>query len=174
MMLMMTADLVAEVSSVLLRVLMLFINVFSTERILPRVDVMLLYQVLAAAGPVLPMLATLFWLVEMASDSSEAAWSTGVPLTVFWNSCCCDRDAALVKSASSAVCWACSFCRSLRPWGGNCLASRAPNSVARWADAWSSARASAVSTRTSLASCVSLVPPPERLVNVSSVSIEFV
>ena len=118
---------------------------------------------------------TLPWLlVEMATCSSNAAWSTGVPLTVFWNSCCSASDAELWKSCWAAACWACALCRVARPCGGNWCASSAAYSVPRCSEAWSSARASAVSVMTSLESWASLVPVPDMLVNVRSVAMELV
>ena len=84
------------------------------------------------------------------------------------------QRAELWKSCSAAASWACSLCRTCRPWGGNCCAVSAANSVPRCSEAWSSARASAVRLTTSLDSVASLVPAPVMAVKVSSVSIELV
>ncbi len=174
--LMMTADRVADDWSDWLRVTMLPTRLLSTWRILPRVEVMLPYHVPAGSIPAAtgPMLTLPLLLVEVATCSSNAAWSTGVPLTVFWNSCCSPSVAELWKSCSAAASWACALCRALRPCGGNWRASSAAYSTPRCSEAWSSARPSAVRVMTSLESWASLVPVPEMLVNVRSVATELV
>ena len=102
MMLMMTASRVADDSSDWLRARMLLSSVLSTPRMSCTVVVMLPYQTPGALAAGTPMLTLPLLLVEAASCSSNAAWSTAVPLTLFWKSCCSASEAELWKSASAA------------------------------------------------------------------------
>ncbi len=146
----------------------------STPRMSCTVVVMLPYQTPGALAAGTPMLTLPLLLVEAASCSSNAAWSTAVPLTLFWKSCCSASEAELWKSDSAADSWASALSREVRPWGGNWRAISVEYKMPRCSEAWFSARASAVRVMTSLDSWVSLVPDPDKLVNVSSVSMELV